>query len=309
MLKSFSQFIFERKQPGQLQQMNLAVAVEMPDNQYIFDSVYNQTKLWNIFTKQDEPQYLHMPTLNYSNWQTTRLIKAGMNPELVYNKKEAKKKVSGKKAWHMLHEGSIYIPSTVYRADDVKNLSFPVVAKPDNRYAGQGIVVFERPEDFQNVQMESFSVFSEKIDIVEESRVFCWRGQPLVHMFRVPADNETKALSKDPEAKLSFNYELSEASVPEDMIEAIREFAKVHDDLDFYSVDFARSKDQLYVIEMSSEPGPCFGVMGHVYKCMYQDHYGQPIDQTAASQIDQWIKEDINATITSDPDRFSIRKQ
>ena len=58
---------------------------------------------------------------------------------------------------------------------------------------------------------------------------------------------------------------------------------------------------------MSTEPGPCFGVLGHVYKKMHQDHYGTEMPQSDYQAIDKMIQEDIDATIASDPKRFSVR--
>lgn len=310
LIKKYSQFVNEKQIKGQLQQIAMTVAVDMPDNQYVYDPAYNQSRIWKLITKEDKRAGgIDMPVLNYSNWNTERLLEAGYNPELVYNSIEAKEKVSSKKAWHMMHEDSPYLPNSVYSYKDIiKNLSFPVVAKPDNRYAGQGIVVFEKPTDLnKGIQMEQFSIFSEMIDIKEEFRVFCWRGEPIRIVHRVPANEETEKLTKDPTEKLKFNYELGDKT-PLDAHEAIREFNDKHSDLDFYTVDFARAKDgKLYVIEMSSEPGPVFGVLGEVYKRIYVDHYGQEMTPTTYEQIDNWIQQDIDATIASDPDRFKRR--
>jgi len=208
----------------------------------------------------------------------------------------------------MLHEGSIYTPKTVYNAKDISSLKFPIVAKPDNRYAGKGIMVFRSIDDVKGIQMEEFSVFSEKIDIVEEFRVFCWKGEAISLMYRVPANDETEGLTKDKDDKLQFNYELSTDMPADDTREAIKEFSEAHKDLDFYTIDFARSKDKLYVIEMSSEPGPCFGVLGDVYKRMYMDFYNAGPDANMFKEIDKFIVEDIDATVASDSKRFKIRE-
>lgn len=312
-IKGYSQFITEKESANQFQQLALTVAIDMPDNQYIYDPAFNTSKMWKLVTKEDKQVGgLKIPVLNYSNWQTKRILKTGYDPKLVYNSSEAKKKVSSKKDWHMIHEGSLYVPKSVYDYKEVHNLSFPVVAKPENRYGGQGIVVFTSPGQMQSkeveMKMEQFAVFSEKIDIAEEFRVFCWKGEPVTTMYRVPANEETEDLSKDPKDKLKFNYELA-TKAPEDSFKIIKEFADKHTDLDFYSVDFARTPDgDLYVIEMSSEPGPIFGVLGEIYKRMHVHHYDQELSQANAEQIDRWIKEDIDATIASDPKRFKIRK-
>lgn len=310
-LKTYSEFILEKETQSQLQQLALVVSKDMPDNKYIYDNAYNTGKIFKVIDKEDSKiSSIDMPVINYSNVNLKRLLKGGLDESMIYNKLDAKKKVASKKEWHMLHEGSIYLPKTVYNPEDVKNLAFPIIAKPDNRYAGQGIVVFTSPAQLKSMEAvnEKFALFSEKIDIDEEFRVFCWRGTPITTMYRIPANDATKNLSKDPEDKLEFNYELSTQSPPKETLEIIKEFSAKHKDLDFYSIDFAKSGKKHYVIEMSTEPGPCFGVLGHVYKRMYQDHYGKEMSPHDYELIDQMIREDIDATIASDPKRFKVRK-
>jgi len=310
LLKTYTEFILERETRSQLKQLALVVSRDMPDNQYIYDSKYNTGNMFNVINKDDAKiKKLNEPVLNYSNVNLKRLVKNGLKDSMIYNKLEAKEGVSSKKAWHKLHEGSLYLPKTVFDVRDIKNLAFPVVAKPDNRYGGQGIVVFKSPAQLKSLESvnEKFAIFSEKINIDEEFRIFCWKGEPLTTMFRVPANDETKDLSKKPEDKLVFNYELSSQAPPPETADIIKEFSSKHEDLDFYSIDFARSGDKYYVIEMSTEPGPFFGVMGQVYKRMYKDYFGQELPSEDHVAIDKMIEEDIDATIASDPKRFKKR--
>ena len=287
----------------------LAVSIDMPDNEYIYDSKYNTSKMFKLITKEDKNvKPADMPVFNYSNWKVEKMIEDGYKPELIYNSIEAKQRVSSKKEWHKLHEKSKFTPNIAFTKGDIKNLAFPVIAKPDNRYAGQGIVVFNKPDDMVNAKLEEFSIFSEKIDIKDEIRIFCWKGRVLMQVYRVPANDDTKTLSKKPEDKLKFNYELSNDKISSELSELVQEFSRVHDDLCFYSIDVAIAEDgKPYVIEMSSEPGPIFGVMGHVYREMYADHFKEAIAYEANKMIDTYIKEDIDATVNSDRERFKIR--
>lgn len=308
LIKNYLQFITEKQTKGQLQQLALVVSIDMPDNKYIYDSTYNTSRIWNVVTKENlKDRQLEMPILNYSNYNVGQLVKAGYDPKMIYNKKEAKNRVAHKQDWYLLHKGSEYIPKSVYNISDVSSLKFPIVAKPDNKYAGKGIQVFDSIEDMKSVDPKEFSVFSEKINITEEFRIFCWKGEPISLMYRVPANDKTKDLSKDKNDELEFNYELSTNMPAEDTRDAIRYFSDAHKDLDFYSIDFARTKDAIYVIEMSSEPGPCFGVLGDVYKRMYMDYYKTGPDAELFKQIDKYIKEDIDVTVASDSKRFKIR--
>lgn len=305
---SFEQFILEQETQGQLKRIALAVSVDMPDNKYIYDSKYNVSKMFEILTKDKKAEPSKMPVLNYSNSKVEKMIKDGWDPNLIFNSVKAKERVSSKAKWHKIHEASKYTPNIVFNKGDIKNLAFPIVAKPDNRYAGQGIVVFKKPDELVDVTLEEFSVFSEKIDIKEELRIFCWKGRPITHVYRVPANDQTKDLSKDPKDKLKFNYELGTKPVSSDLIDVVQEFSEAHKDLDFYSIDIAiDSKDNPYVIEMSSEPGPIFGVMGHVYKEMYTEYFGEMLSPETTKLIDQYIQQDIDQTINSDKSRFKRR--
>jgi len=306
---SFQQFILEQETQGQLQRLALAVSIDMPDNEYIYDSSYNTSKMFKLITKDDKNvKPSEMPVFNYSNWKVEKMIEDGYKPELICNSIDAKQRVSSKKEWHKLHENSDFTPNVAFDKDGIQDLNFPVIAKPDNKYAGQGIVVFKKPEDITDVNLEEFSVFSEKIDIKDEIRIFCWKGRVLMQVYRVPANDATKTLSKNPDDKLKFNYELSNDKITTELSEVVQEFSRVHEDLSFYSIDVAVAEDgKPYVIEMSSEPGPIFGVMGHVYREMYADYFKESIAYEANKMIDTYIKEDIDATVNSDRERFKIR--
>lgn len=307
-MKSFKQFILENKAQDQLGRVGLAVSIDMPDNVYIHDKAYNTGKIFKLFTKDEKAKPAEMPVFNYANWKIEKMIEDGWNPELVYNKIEAKERVSSKVEWHKLHEGSTFIPRVAYDAEGLKDLEFPIVAKPDNRYAGQGIVVFKEQSDVDSANLEEFEVFSEKIDIKEEFRLFCWRGEPLMLLKRIPADEKTKSLDKKADDKLKFNYEKQADGDHWHFNDLIAEFAAVHDDLDFYTMDVVIDEDDKpFIIEMSSEPGPIYGVLSNVYEYIYEDFYGESLLPETKKIIDTYIKEDIETLIKSEKERFSVK--
>lgn len=305
---TFQQFILEKSVSEQLQRVGLAVSVDMPDNLYIHDKSYNIHKIFQLFTKEEKAEPQEIPVFNYANWKIEKMIADGWNPELVYNKIEAKERVSSKADWHKIHEGSQYVPKVAYDKEGIADLKFPIIAKPDNRYSGQGIVVVKDASELEKLDLKEFAVFSEKIDIDQELRIFCWRGTPIRQLYRNPANDETKNLSKDPDDKLKFNFELEQGELRYDIADLVKEFSEAHKDLDYYSIDIAITKDgKQYVIEMSSEPGPIFGVMGEVYKNIYEDFYNEPLSPEAQAKIDEYIKQDMDQTHKSDPERFKIK--
>ena len=69
-----------------------------------------------------------------------------------------------------MHAESGYIVPSVLDPKKIKDLNFPIVAKPDNAHSGLGIKVFKNEEDLKDAELTEFSSFSEKIKIKEKRR-------------------------------------------------------------------------------------------------------------------------------------------
>jgi hypothetical protein len=205
---TFEDFILEADETDQLKKICIAVSVEMPDNKYVYDSKYNVSKVFELLDKNKKAEPSETPVLNYANWKIEKMIKDGWDSKFIYNSIEAKQRVSSKVKWCKTHEESEHTPKVVFDKSNLKELKYPIIAKPDNRYSGQGIMVFKEEKDLEGVDLDQFSVFSEKINIVDELRIYCWKGKPLMLVYRVPANEETKNLSKKADDKLVFtNYQ------------------------------------------------------------------------------------------------------
>ena len=308
-IKLFEEFFNEAQETSPLKKLAIAVGVDFIDNRYIYSEDFDIYKVFELYTKTDKSVARNIPVLNYGREKTENLIKAGYDENLIYNKLGAKERVSSKSDWYKLHENSKYIVKTVYSDKNLKDLSFPIIAKPDNKFSGQGITVFKNESEIKGKDLSEFAIFSEMIDIKDEIRIFCWMGKPIMHTYRIPANKETKNLSKDPDEKLKFRYELSTEKLGTNFDKLIKEFSDEHSDLHFYSIDVAVDTDEnLYVIEMSSEPGPVFGVMELVYNEMYLTHFKKPLSTEASILLDKHKNNDINQTINAEPERFKIRK-
>ncbi len=305
-VSTYNDFIVEAVQ-DELKQITCAVAQSNHDHRYINLEGYHVKEYFKIFTKDDDPKSVSGPVLNYCNIHTERLTKTGYDEKLIYNKYDAKMGVASKKEWHKLHEDSDYVPKTVSDPKDLDQLKFPIIAKPDNRYSGLGIVKFDKLEDCEGADLTKFTVFNEKIDIKEEHRIFTWRGEPIMWVQRVAANDDTKNMTKAADDKLKFNYVLKQKSVPESWLSVFKEFYGKHTDLDIYTIDvMVDQDDKPWIVEMSSEPGVPFGVMGLYYKKLYEDYYGKPLSKEAEAKVDKYIELDIKETIKSDPKRFTI---
>ena len=108
-------------------------------------------------------------------------------------------KIASKVKWHATHKDSNNVPKTVSDAKDLDQLEFPIIAKPDNRYSGQGIIKIDTFKEAKDMDLSDFEVFSEKIDIDEEHRIMMWRGEPVMWVQRVHGNKETKEMTKKKE--------------------------------------------------------------------------------------------------------------
>ena len=305
-IKDFQTFLNERN--GGLHKVIMCVSTELTDFKYVTDDNTYANQYMELFTKGNEPKVADLPVINFCNIHTERLLDAGTPKELIYNPKEEKMKIASKVKWHATHKDSNNVPKTVSDAKDLDQLEFPIIAKPDNRYSGQGIIKIDTFKETKDMDLSDFEVFSEKIDIDEEHRIMMWRGEPVMWVQRVHGNKETKEMTKKKEDKLLFKYVLKDLKkMPEDWNPVFEEMAKAHKDLDIYSIDLMVDTDgKPWVVEMSSEFAPLYGVMAQFYKKVYQDYYDKKLHSSDEAQIDMFQKKDINSTIGFDKKRFSV---
>jgi hypothetical protein len=306
LIKDFQSFLNESM--SGLHRAICAISSDLSDFDYVTGKSGQTRQFMKLFTRGDKSYRADLPVVNYCNIHTRRLIKAGTPEELVYNPEQAKMRIASKVDWHGIHAGSPHLPKTVTDTEELEELQFPIIAKPENRYSGRGIVKFDSLKEVKGADLSQFAVFSEQIDIAEEHRIPVWRGQPLMWMQRVPANRKTREMDKEADEKLWFNYVLKDLKgLPAEWNEVISDMAEKHRDLDFYSVDLAIDEaGKPWVIEMSSEFAPLFGVTALIYDRVYQDHYGRPLSDADAARLEEYRKRDIQATIEMDPDRFSV---
>ena len=306
MIKDLQTFLNEKS--GELHKVIMCVSTELTDFKYVTDKSTYTKNFMQIFTKGDQPFKADMPVINFCNIHTQRLLDAGTPKDLIYNPKEKKMEIASKVKWHETHKDSKHVPKTVSEPEDLDQLKFPIIAKPDNRYSGMGIQKFDTLEDAKKADLEDFEVFSEKIDIDEEHRIMMWRGEPVMWVQRVHGNKETKEMTKKKEDKLYFKYVLKNLDkLPEEWNEVFQEMNEAHENLDLYSIDLMVDTDgKPWVVEMSSEFAPLYGVMAPFYKKVYQDYYGKKLNPTDAKEVDTYQQKDITSTIDFDKKRFSV---
>ena len=295
----FEQFVNESYKRDEFQKVMITRRAELKDS-FITGPKYTPKDYWVVVTRGTELESIpkDLPVLCYDRGTLENLLDKGViQNDQVYNKLEARKKVSSKAEFYKLHADSGYITPTVLDPKDIKDLDFPIVAKPDNEHSGLGIQVFKSKEELDDADLSKFSSFSEKIDIKEEHRFFVWRGEMIQWTQRKPMDDETADIAKkNPDQETNFSYILRNEQPSDDIKKVIAYFTDAHSDLDFYAVDLAETKDgKIYVFEMNSEPGALFGVMALVYQRIYQDWYEKPMSKDTIELLKQFREKDIEA--------------
>lgn len=310
-LLTFEQYVNEAYARSEFQKVMITRRAELKDS-FITGPDYSTKDYWVILTRgseaEDAPKDL--PVLNYDKGTLNQFVEDGViNQKQIYNKLEAREKVSSKAEFYKAHIDSGYIIPTVLDAKDIKELNFPVVAKPDNNHSGLGIQVFEKPEDLDKADLDKFSSFSEKIKIAEEHRFFVWRSEVIQWTERKPMDEETKDIAKkDKDKETNFSYILRNETPGEDFLKCIAYFGDYHSDLDFYAVDIAKTDDgKIYVFEINSEPGTLFGVLALVYAKIYTDYYGKPLSKETLNLLKEFREKDIAQNQKQNPN-WKVKK-
>lgn len=293
----FEEFLNEAYIRDEFQKVMITRRAELKDS-FITGPKYTTKDYWVILTGGTEPIEVpkDLPVLNYDRKTLSKLVDAGaIKDTQVYNKLEAREKVSSKAEFYKAHANSGYIIPTVYKIEDVKKLNFPIVAKPDNNHSGLGIKVFNSIEDLNGIDGSEFSSFSEKITIKEEHRFFIWRGQVIQWTERKPMDEETKDIAKkDSDSETNFAYILRNETPADEYLKAIAYFGDYHSDLDFYAIDIAKDdNNKLYVFEINSEPGALFGVMAIVYQKIWEDWNKEQMPEDTVKLLKKFRQQDI----------------
>jgi glutathione synthase/RimK-type ligase-like ATP-grasp enzyme len=307
----FEEFLNEAYKRAEFQKVMITRRADLDDS-FITGPEYSTHEYWTIITREDEPTTVpkDLPVLNYDRKTLEKMIKAGaIRDNQVYNKLQAREKVSSKAEFYKAHTKSGFIIPTVLDPKAVKELNFPVVAKPDNNHSGLGIKVFETPESMDSVDLSQFSSFSEKIKIKEEHRFFVWRSEVIQWTERKPMDDETKDIAKKAEDKeTNFAYILREETPGDEFLKCIAYFGDYHSDLDFYAIDIAKTEDdKVYVFEINSEPGALFGVMALVYERIYEDWYETQLSDETTKLLKEFRLKDIKQNQKQNPN-WQVKK-
>ena len=273
------------------------------------DNFFIQITLDNYKDMDINPDF---PVLNYNSKVTQTLLDKNLiKIENVYNSPEFIKMSGSKTEFHKIVEGDENIPKTAYNKEDaLKEIGFPMIAKPASGHSGLGIQIFKSQADFDKADLSKLDVFSEYIDKKGEHRIINFNGAPMYWMERIPMNDKAKSGDGKGEEQMMFKYLLHDVSkLPKKYTDLMAKYCKMFDKLPYITFDVMESKDgKLYVIESNAQPGVPYDSTVQLYRNIFNDFYSRPVDNQTDAKLKEFSDFMCKKTIELDPERFEIKK-
>ena len=312
---TFTDFLNEAKEPQDLNKIYLAYN---PDLGHRFWS-YKDFAADKFFIRLTPENYKEIeinkdfPVLTYNSKVVQTLIDEGLiNPENVYNKPEHIAKSGSKAEFHKIVDGDENIPKTCLKTEDaVKEIGFPMIAKPTEGHSGLGIQVIKTQEEFDAADHDKLDVYSQYIDKKSEHRFFTFKGKPFFWQEREPVNDKAKTGDGEGKEKMMFNYAKKDVTeTPEKYVKLIEKFGKIFSDLPFICFDIMEDQDgKLFVIESNSMPGVPFDATVDIYRVLFEDFFGRPVDEATDARLKELAEYMLKRSAELDGgDRFSVEK-
>ena len=230
----------------------------------------------------------------------------------MYNKPEYIVKSGSKAEFHKLVDGDENIPKTCLKTEDaIKEVGFPMIAKPTEGHSGLGITVIKNQKEFDAADHDKLDVYSQYIDKKSEHRFFTFKGKPFFWQEREPTNDKAKTGDGEGKEKMMFNYIKKDVSkTPEKFNKLIERFGDIFSDLPFICFDIMEDQGgKLYIIESNSMPGVPFDATVDIYKVLFEDFYGRPVDTETDAKLQELADYMIKRSAELDGgDRFSVEK-
>lgn len=262
----------------------------------------------NIDKIDINPDY---PILNYHSSIVKQLIKEKrIKEENIYNHPKNIHLSGSKEEFHKLVGEDENVPKTVYSKNEaLKELTFPIIAKPANGHSGIGIQIIEKPELMEDLDENVFDTFSEYVDKVEEMRFFNFKGKPIFWMERTPVNSKAKTGKGSADEKMEFQYtKRNVKKIPEEYRKVLEKFCKIYEKLPYMCFDMMKDKKgKVFVIESNAQPGVPFDSTVEVYKNVYEDFYKKDIDESGLKKLKEFSDIMVQKTLDRDKKRFSIK--
>jgi hypothetical protein len=310
--KQYGDFLFEKKNnesAADLFKVYLAVKRSSGHRWWTYkgfaaDNFFLQITEENIDKFKVDPA---IPVLTYSTEIVKKLLEAKKIKEgNIINKPEFIKLSGSKKDFHEFIGEDENIPKTVYTQKAAHTLTFPIIAKPTSGHSGLGIQVFQTPDELKESDESKFDLYSEFVDKKEEHRFINYKGKPIFWMERKPINDKAKNGKGKADEQTMFQYIKRDVEdIPEDMLKVLSKFCEKLKDLPYICFDIMRDKeDKIYIIESNSQPGVPFDSTVVIYRTLFEDFYGRPVDEATDKILTEYSKKLIAKTLSRDKGRF-----
>lgn len=312
--KLFEQFIAERDGAGDLNKIYLAIDPDSGHRWWSYkgfagDNFFVQISLDNY--KDIEIDY-NLPILTYNSKVINKLIDEGLiDPKKVYNQPEFIEMSGSKKKFHEIVGQDENIPATEFDKDKaVESIGFPMIAKPAKGHSGMGIQVFKNQEAFDDADHSKLEVYSQYIDKKSEHRLICFKGDIFSWQTREPQNDKAKSGEGKSDEEMSFRYiKRDPQKVPDSFKKVVAKYCDMFSDLPYICFDVMEDQDdKVYIIESNSQPGVPYDITVQVYRVLFEDFYGRPVDAETDKKLTEFSEYLDKKTLEIDPDRFEIKQ-
>ena len=272
------------------------------------DNYFIQVTLDNYKDIKINPEY---PVLTYNSKVVEKLLSEGLiKSENVYNHPDYIKNSGSKAEFHKLVEGDENIPKTTSKKDEaVKEIGFPMIAKPAEGHSGLGIQIFKKQEDFDKADHSKLDVYSEYIDKKAEHRLITFKGECFYWMERQPMNDKAKTGDGEGKEQMMFKYIKHDPNKIGDQYRAlVAKFGDIFKDLPYICFDVMEDKNgKLYVIESNSQPGVPFDSTVAIYRVLFRDFYGRDVDAQTDKSLKEFSAYLDKKTVDLEPERFEVK--
>ena len=312
---TFTDFLNEAKESQDLNKIYLAYN---PDLGHRFWS-YKDFAADRFFIRLTPENYKDIeinkdfPVLTYNSAVVQTLIDEDLiNPEKVYNKPEFIANSGSKAEFHKIVDGDENIPKTCLKTEDaIKEIGFPMIAKPAEGHSGMGITVIKTQKDFDAADHDKLDVYSQYIDKKSEHIFYTFKGKPFFWCRREPTNDKAKTGEGKGKDVMMFDYIKQDVTkTPDKFNELIKKFGKIFSNLPYICFDIMEDQQgKLFVIESNSMPGVPFDCTVDIYRVLFEDFYGRPVDEVTSAKLQELADYMVKRSAELDGgSRFTVEK-
>jgi hypothetical protein len=272
------------------------------------EEFFTQLSFDNYKDVDIDPSY---PVLNYSSKICKHLLDKGLiKDENVYNHPKYIKLSGSKSEFHKKVEGDVNIPTTCYnKADALKQIGFPMIAKPTKGHSGIGIQIFKTDAEFEKADHSKLDVYSQYVDKKSEHRIINFKGKPIFWMQREPMNDKAKTGKGSGDEEMEFKYIKRNCNtLPGKFTKLIEKYCNMFKELPYITFDIMEDQGgKLYVIESNSQAGVPYDSAVHIYRNIFKDFYGRDVNDKATAKLADLSDFMNQKTLDSNPERFEIK--